>query len=273
VPDAFVKLTSVESALLKGFEEKKALVHKALCDSINTPAVMKELSNLVTLANTYLSQNYNLPSYNHVLVRDIALYITNLMKIFGVIDSNDSIGFQATNSTDSVNLEETLMPYLNALSKFRDDVRTEARSKKAIEILNLCDNLRDNVLPDLGVLIEDLSDRTVVKLCDKETIIKEREQKLVAAQRKAAEEKKRQHELNEAKKEKEAKKAIPPQELFIKETDKYSKFDDKGIPTHDIEGKEISKAARKKLDKLYENQVKSYEEFQKSNQAKETAEK
>ena len=49
------------------------------------------------------------------------------------------------------------MPYLNALSKFRDDVRTEARSKKAIEILNLCDNLRDNVLPDLGVLIEDLS--------------------------------------------------------------------------------------------------------------------
>ena len=42
---------------------------------------MKELSNLVTLANTYLSQNYNLPSYNHVLVRDIALYITNLMKV------------------------------------------------------------------------------------------------------------------------------------------------------------------------------------------------
>ena len=49
------------------------------------------------------------------------------------------------------------MPYLNALSKFRDEVRAEARAKKAIEILSLCDNLRDNVLPDLGVLLEDLS--------------------------------------------------------------------------------------------------------------------
>lgn len=43
----------------------------------------------------------------------------------------------------------------------------------------MCDNLRDNVLPELGVLIEDLADRTVVKLCDKETLLKEREQKLL----------------------------------------------------------------------------------------------
>ena len=49
------------------------------------------------------------------------------------------------------------MPYLNALSLFRDEVRVEARNKKAIEILTLCDNLRDNVLPELGVLLEDLS--------------------------------------------------------------------------------------------------------------------
>ncbi len=49
------------------------------------------------------------------------------------------------------------MPYLNALSLFRDEVRVEARNKKAKEILTLCDNLRDNVLPELGVLLEDLS--------------------------------------------------------------------------------------------------------------------
>ena len=54
-------------------------------------------------------------------------------------------------------MEQTLMPYLNALSSFRDEVRAEARDKKAFEILSLCDNLRDNVLPDLGVLLEDLS--------------------------------------------------------------------------------------------------------------------
>jgi hypothetical protein len=69
------------------------------------------------------------------------------------------------------------MPYLSALSKFRDDIRAQARLSKRkllffqllqthshfsisqleIEILTLCDNLRDNVLPELGVLLEDLS--------------------------------------------------------------------------------------------------------------------
>ena len=47
------------------------------------------------------------------------------------------------------------------------------------------------------------------------------------AERKKAEEAKRQQELLEAKREKEAKKSIPPAEMFLKETDKYSKFDEK----------------------------------------------
>ena len=98
--------------------------------------------------------------------------------MFGVIESDDSLGFQTVQS-GAVNLEETILPYLNVLSKFRDEVRTEARANKATALLQLCDDLRDNVLPDLGVLIEDLADRTVVKLCDRETLMKEREQKLL----------------------------------------------------------------------------------------------
>ena len=65
--------------------------------------------------------------------------------------------------------------------------------------MNLCDNLRDNILPDLGVLIEDLPDRTVVKLCDREQLLKEREQKLLMAERKKAEDLKRKQELEQAK--------------------------------------------------------------------------
>ena len=44
---------------------------------------------------------------------------------------------------------------MKALSEFRDDVRTAARELKAHDILNKCDNLRDNVLPELGVRLED----------------------------------------------------------------------------------------------------------------------
>lgn len=41
-------------------------------------------------------------------------------------------------------------------------------------------------------------DRTVFKLCDRETLMKEREQKLILAERKKAEELKRKQELLEA---------------------------------------------------------------------------
>ncbi len=59
--------------------------------------------------------------------------------------------------------------------------------------------------------------------------------------------------------------------MFLKETDKYSQFDEKGIPTMDTAGKEISKSARKKLEKLYEQQVKNYEEYLKNQKSKEAA--
>lgn len=52
--------------------------------------------------------------------------------------------------------EELLMPYLNILSEFRDKVRTEARKVKAEGILQECDKLRDDILPNVGVRLEDV---------------------------------------------------------------------------------------------------------------------
>jgi len=53
-------------------------------------------------------------------------------------------------------LEEKIIPYLNALAEFRDSVRTSVREKKdPKDILILCDQLRDDILPELGVRLED----------------------------------------------------------------------------------------------------------------------
>ena len=38
--------------------------------------------------------------------------------------------------------------------------------------------------------------------------------------------------------------------LFIKQKDAYSAFDEEGIPTHVADGKELSKKARKVMEKL-----------------------
>lgn len=58
-----------------------------------------------------------------------------------------------------------------------------------------------------------------------------------------------------------AKMKIPPSEMFLSETDKYSKFDENGLPTHDAEGKELSKGQAKKVKKLFEAQEKLYKEY------------
>ena len=49
--------------------------------------------------------------------------------------------------------------------------------------------------------------------------------------------------------------------MFLKETDKYSKFDGNGIPTHDNEDKELSKGLLKKLIKDYEKQAKLHADW------------
>lgn len=48
------------------------------------------------------------------------------------------------------------MPYLSIMAEFRDNVRTHARTLKATDILQECDRLRDDVLPNVGVRLEDV---------------------------------------------------------------------------------------------------------------------
>ncbi len=66
---------------------------------------MKELLGLVSTSNTYMNTYYSAKHYNHILVRDIALYITQILRVFGVIESNDTIGYQAASQSDSLNVK------------------------------------------------------------------------------------------------------------------------------------------------------------------------
>lgn len=59
--------------------------------------------------------------------------------------------------------------------------------------------------------------------------------------------------------EKEARKRVPPEEMFLSETELYSEFDAAGVPTKDKSGEPLSKSAIKKLKKEWEKQKKLYE--------------
>lgn len=58
----------------------------------------------------------------------------------------------------------------------------------------------------------------------------------------------------------EAAAAVPPHDMFRNQTDKYSQFDEQGIPTHDMQGVPITDSQRKKLRKQWKTQEKKYSE-------------
>ncbi|KAM8968371.1 cysteine--tRNA ligase, cytoplasmic isoform X1 [Sarcophilus harrisii] len=259
----FEKWEGPELELNRMFYNKRAAVHEALCDNVDTRTVLEEMRSLVGQSNLYIAARKSarkLP--NHGLLASISAYLTHMLKVFGVIESEETLGFPVGGSGSSMNLEATVMPYLQVLSDFREGVRKIAREKKVSEVLQLSDALRDDVLPELGVRLEDHEGLpTVVKLVDRDTLLKEREEK-----KKAEEEKRRKKEEAARKKQEQevaklTKMKIPPSKMFLSESDKYSKFDENGFPTHDVEGKELSKGQTKKLKKLFESQEKLYKEY------------
>ncbi|XP_062051624.1 cysteine--tRNA ligase, cytoplasmic isoform X2 [Lepus europaeus] len=259
----FEKWEEEEAELSHSFYDKKAAVHRALCDNVDTRTVMEELRALVSQCNLYMAARKAARRRpNRGLLQSVAQYLMHLLKIFGAIEEESSLGFPVGGPGHSLDLEATVMPYLQVLSEFREGVRRIAREKKVPEILQLTDTLRDEVLPELGVRLEDHEGLpTVVKLVDRNTLLKEREEK-----RRAEEERRRKkEEAARRKQEQEAAKLarmkIPPSEMFLSESDKYSKFDDNGLPTHDSEGKELSRGQAKKLKKLFEAQGRLHQEY------------
>ncbi|CAD7945805.1 unnamed protein product [Amoebophrya sp. A120] len=73
----------------------------------------------------------------------------------------------------------------------------------------------------------------------------------------------RKEEQERQKAEKDRLRKIAPTELFKQgeHEGKYSKFDDKGLPTHDAEDAELTKSMRKKLQKEWEKQDKLHQAY------------
>lgn len=268
---AFTKWGPDEVGLNCSFQDARAAVHTALCDNIDTRSALEGLRAAVTSCNIYMKKKKaSKDAPNARLLKNVAIYITDILGVFGAVgdDNGATFGFGSTGKAGGqVDEEEIAVPYLNVLAEFREGVRRLCRASggkpSAVELLCLCDALRDEVLPELGVRLEDHEgSASVIKVVGKEVLQAEREEKRKVEERKREEKEKRRKEEEEAKKEKERQRRVNPKEMFLGERDKYSQFDpDTGLPTHDHEGKEISKGQVKKLTKLQQAQEKRYAEY------------
>uniref|UniRef100_A0A915JLD0 Cysteine--tRNA ligase, cytoplasmic n=1 Tax=Romanomermis culicivorax TaxID=13658 RepID=A0A915JLD0_ROMCU len=264
---SFPKYDATALELNGKFYEAKSKIREALCDSIDTKSTMEIIRELISQTNIYVcKKNSQHEQFNICLVKNIADYISSLMKIFGIdCEACSNVSLTANNNNNTCqNMEEVLMPWAETIANFRERVRNINIGKKSEEAhasLIECDKIRNEILPQFGVRLEDREGHTMVKFCDPEELMREKKQEAEQREKMRLEKEKKKAE-QEARL---AKRRIPPQELFRNDPDvKYSHFDDKGIPTHDEKGTELSKGARKKLEKVYALQEQKYGEYLKS---------
>ena len=154
--DDYAKFNDYDLLLNERFLKIKQQIHSALCDSIDTPTVMKHIRDLISATNTYMNTKNAI--INCLLLRNIAIYITDLLDIFGLNSTADNdIGFTQLNEQQigTVNIEDIAIPYMETFASFRDDVRNQAIIIRNKDILTLCDYVRDKTFPKLGFRLED----------------------------------------------------------------------------------------------------------------------
>ncbi|TEB30384.1 hypothetical protein FA13DRAFT_1733695, partial [Coprinellus micaceus] len=244
-----------ERHLKEKFDNTKVTFHKALCDSINTPASIAAIRSLVSQTNTYLNQSSG--SIDSFLVLGISRWIMRMLRIFG-LDALDAtrVGWSIQPSgSDEITVKPELPPYLQALSSFRDDIRKIARDKSPSmgrDILTLCDRMRDTVLPPMGVQLADQPGRpTVIKFVERSRGRGPNPTQLPT--RESTQSSKR---LERSK--------INPSDMFKPPhvTGQYGSWDEQGVPLTDADGMDLSKNRRKKLQKQWKFQQALHEQFE-----------
>ncbi|KAF7191735.1 Cysteine--tRNA ligase [Pseudocercospora fuligena] len=274
-------------------EISKEKFREAILDSFDTPAAMRVLSELITAYNSA----QHVPDTTSEAIGE---WITQMVVMFGLDASyrkgqmgwsgidipekakpfieplselRDKVREQAIKGQVELEslgrLEEKdnfyraeEQPYAKAYADFQRKVfELHSKSAPAKEYLAACDDLRDSVLWNLGIYLEDRENRPALVRPLSESLKQERQERESKAAEKAAAKEKAKADAAAKEKERLEKGKIPPSELFKTEEYKavYSEWDDKGMPTKDKEGKEVAKSQVKKLTKAYENQKKLHE--------------
>ncbi|TMW59577.1 hypothetical protein Poli38472_004646 [Pythium oligandrum] len=240
--------------------DAKVAFDAALRDDFDTPAALHGVLELIARANAYLLQHRE--SAPTEVLASVAAFVLDVLDVFGLeglLKEFAHLRFLGTanaalkTETSSATSEVSADALLNALVQFRAAVRAQAledpRNPAHAQILQLCDALRDQSLPPLGVQIEDLAPgEAVFKVLtteerqawqqERDAVDAEKQAKLAAllAKQQAFE------ELMQ----------IAPSDFFSQHPDytgQYGAFDEDGLPTEELDGTPLSKSQRKKLQK------------------------
>ena len=253
--------------LAETYQSTRESVHACLLDNFDTKGAMLAMLRLINEANAYLRLPGVKPSV--LLLRSVATYVTQILKVFGVVTGTDDFGFASSSSGGGDAGESTSdgagsAKYIDAMVTFRESVRNAAlaaakggdASDAVRGILEACDGLRDGVLPRLGVRLEDRPSGTMWNLDDPETMMREIAEK--AAREREVRVSKLEKQLAARTKEldKVRSSMVPPGDMF--RTDEFKEWDEKGVPTVLASGEAVSGGQIKKRKKAIDKQAKAH---------------
>jgi cysteinyl-tRNA synthetase len=192
-----LKYDEIDNNFLKFITDKKKIIHDALCDNFNTPLAFKNLLELVSRTYEYELKTRNTTLKLHMIYL-VAQYVSFISKCLGLVYKTEFIDYFIY-ETEGKTEESTISPFVEIISKFRDTVKAAGVEKDHVKVLKACDELRDDILPHLGVKLEDRGkgNPSVWKIYDKEELLKEiqREKEKQEHDRKVKEEKEKEKEL------------------------------------------------------------------------------
>ena len=266
-----------ERTLHATLHSRRQAVHSALLDSIDTPTAFKALEQLLRATNVYMSEVPDV-TRGFTLLTLVQRYFGRMFQVFGLpsLFADGGVGAGGAGAAGGgASAEQVAL----ALSTFRDQLRQKAiaavKAAKgaeggapdtalAEELLRLCDALRDDVLPQLGVQLDDRPSGVAQLQMGDPKVLKAEMERRAAAAAKAAEEKAAKAAAKAAGAAREAARtAIPPSDMFKPEYDAlferpapFGALDAEGVPLEDASGEPLSKSQRKKLIKEMEKQAK-----------------
>lgn len=245
------KFKKKELCLMEALCRKKDLIDAALCDNVNTPAVMSVLRELIDMCNAYITTYESLNSRpNQDVLKAVSTYVRSVMKMFGMPDEGSTPDSAAGGS-----ISESFTACVDHFSEFRDKIRKLVKLRESHKlILQECDNVRDNVFHKFGVQLDDSdTGHALVKFVGNVAAAEARELR-IKKEAEANEEKKQKREYEQKRvAEKSARAAVEPSELFKsgEYAGKFSEYDKSGVPTKGANGEPLSKSQRKKYEKAY----------------------
>ncbi|KAK5164664.1 cysteinyl-tRNA synthetase [Saxophila tyrrhenica] len=276
-------------------DEAQAKFGDALSDSFDTPSAMRVITELITAYNSTPDKQIALSTST-----SLASWITKMVHMFGLDSQpspptgqvgwsgndipekakpfilplarlRDRVREQAIagriNLTALGKMEDVdttfgaNQPYANANADFqRTVVGLHKKGAPPKDYLAACDDLRDRVLWNLDIYLEDREGLpSLVRPLSQSLRQEKADREAVAASKTAAKEKAKA-DAAAAEREKLEKGKLNPVEMF-KADEEFSEWDEEGLPTKDASGEPLAKSRVKKLKKDWERQKKLHEAY------------